>query len=300
MADHIDVFEFDSGKKGAHILILGAIHGNEICGPQAIREAIQKIENGSIILENGKVTFIPVCNPEAYKQNVRYIDRNLNRFMFPKEKIESYEDGLTNQLCPHLEKADVLLDLHSYMSGNTAFTFIQTPDGPETEYAKCLGGKYLVYGFAESFEKLSEERKKMGMGTTEYARLFGTVAVTHECGLHEDPQSVVNAGNAILNALRYFSLIEKDRVITEDSEPDLLKINYNVIKEREGSLVHPWENFTPVEKNQLIALYDDGEEVRAKHDGFLVLPRKKLNLGEEWFYLAKKTEKNRATKSPAS
>ena len=172
----LDVCVFDSGLKGPHLLVLGAIHGDEVCGPIAIPRVIEKFQNRTLFLKKGKVTFVPVCNPKAYEENVRFIDRNLNRYMSPISEPKLYEDDLTNALCPLLESADVLLDIHSYHVGGEPFIFVQDPNAEEVPFAQTLGPKHMVYGFAEAYQNAdgadSEEALKESMGTTEYIRLF--------------------------------------------------------------------------------------------------------------------------------
>ena len=52
---------------GSRLLVLGAVHGNEVCGTQAIRQILQEIDSGELALQRGSVTFVPVTNPLAYQ-----------------------------------------------------------------------------------------------------------------------------------------------------------------------------------------------------------------------------------------
>ncbi|MCA3176279.1 MAG: succinylglutamate desuccinylase/aspartoacylase family protein, partial [Burkholderiales bacterium] len=45
---------------GPQVLVLGAVHGNEICGTRAIERVLREIDDGSLKIERGSVTFIPV------------------------------------------------------------------------------------------------------------------------------------------------------------------------------------------------------------------------------------------------
>jgi len=44
----------------------------------------------------------------------------------------------------------------------------------------------------------------------------------------------------------------------------------------------------PVVAKQVIAKLDDGSELTAEQDGYIVIPFPEATAGEEWFYLAKK------------
>lgn len=64
----IRTYTFQGKYPGKHLLILGAIHGNEVCGTQAIEKLISQLESGEIVIENGSLTLVPVANEAAYLQ----------------------------------------------------------------------------------------------------------------------------------------------------------------------------------------------------------------------------------------
>lgn len=51
---------------------MGAVHGNEVCGPKALERVVAEIESGAIEIEAGKLVVIPVCNEQAYDQNAAW------------------------------------------------------------------------------------------------------------------------------------------------------------------------------------------------------------------------------------
>ena len=90
----IEKHEFKGKNDGLSLLVLAAVHGNETAGTQACRRIIDEIERGALALKNGKMTLVPVCNPEAYRRDVRNIDENLNRVMTVHDNPRSYEQIL--------------------------------------------------------------------------------------------------------------------------------------------------------------------------------------------------------------
>ncbi|MBM0206332.1 succinylglutamate desuccinylase/aspartoacylase family protein [Micromonospora sp. STR1s_5] len=116
----LETTRFATGRPGPRLLVLGAVHGNETCGPQAIDRVLAAIRSGSIALRRGDVTFLPVANPRAFGQNTREGERNLNRDLRERSIPRDNEDRLGNLLCPLLRAHDVLLDLHSF-TGPAAF-----------------------------------------------------------------------------------------------------------------------------------------------------------------------------------
>src|ERR1043166_1908524 len=119
----IEAHSFHAVQPGKRLLIIGGVHGNEVCGPAAIRKALKPLEGGKLRLKAGSVTFIPVANPEAYRQGKRFTEHNLNRSFQRREFPKLYEEVVQNILAPYLENCDVLLDIHSSRAGGPAFAF---------------------------------------------------------------------------------------------------------------------------------------------------------------------------------
>jgi predicted deacylase len=127
---------------GARLIVLGAVHGNETCGTQAIRRVIAEIESGQLGIVAGSVTFVPVTNPLAYARQQRMGDRNLNRNLVPTDTPAEFEDRIANWLCPLLAQHDALLDLHSFHTAGEPFVML----GPEDNS-----------GLLEPFARAAEE-----------------------------------------------------------------------------------------------------------------------------------------------
>lgn len=49
---------FESRAQGPHLLVFGAIHGNEVCGPRALKRLITALESREIQLLRGTLTRI--------------------------------------------------------------------------------------------------------------------------------------------------------------------------------------------------------------------------------------------------
>ena len=101
---------FTALQPGPKLIVLGAVHGNEVSGSKAILKMIQEFEIGDRLLVKGQVTFVPITNPLAYNRKQRNGDRNLNRNLTPTNNPTDFEDHVANWLCPLLAAHDVLLD----------------------------------------------------------------------------------------------------------------------------------------------------------------------------------------------
>jgi predicted deacylase len=221
---------------GPRLLVLGAVHGNEVCGTQGISRVLAEFESGAQSLVCGSVTFVPITNPLAYKKVQRSGERNLNRNLAPTSSPLEYEDHIANWLCPLMAQHDVLLDLHSFQGQGQAFVMVGPKDNrgelepfahaaQEEAMALRLGVQRFVDGWLSTYARGVERRRaamgadasrqallntdaRYGVGTTEYMRSVGGYALTLECGNHADPQAPEVAYRAIRNTLAHLGLVQ--------------------------------------------------------------------------------------------
>jgi predicted deacylase len=284
-----EIFTFEGSAQGPRFVVFGGVHGNEKCGPQAINRIMDLIRSGDIRITGGKVTFVPICNPLAYEKNVRFVERNLNRFFYPKETIKDYEDNLDLILCPVAAQADYLLDLHSYTSQGGAFIFLENLDEKNILFANALGVPRIIHGWADALQNnVDVIDKKQAMGTTEYAREFGAVAITLECGTHKHPRAADVGFQSILNAMKYLKIAELEESLNITDLPEersyQIKMGGSHLKLRAGDFLRDWNNMDPIKKGEIIARYEDGSEIIMPEDGFIVLPKRDTAVGHEWFF----------------
>lgn len=302
--------EYAGLKRGHRLIVTGGVHGNEVCGPIAIRRILSDLERGELRIVAGQVTFVPVANPLAYAHRRRNGDRNLNRNLAPTPSPKDFEDHVANWLCPLFARHDILLDVHSTTARNPAFAMLGPPnnDGPvepfrhfekERAWALRLGVHRFVDGWLSTYATGVERRRaaghgnplntdsKYGVGTTEYMRSVGGCAITLEAGQHDAPESPEVAYRAIRNTLAYFG-------ITDEAPPmpvtDTEKLHlYEVIdKDHEGdTFTKAWASFHPLKAGEVIGTRHDGTPVVAPEDGCILFPDAKAQPGNEWFYLAR-------------
>jgi predicted deacylase len=93
---------FEALAPGPRLIVLGAVHGNEVCGARGIERVVAEFDAGTLQLARGVVTLLPVTNPLAYLKVQRNGERNLNRNLRPSDNPQDYEDQIANRLCPML------------------------------------------------------------------------------------------------------------------------------------------------------------------------------------------------------
>jgi len=308
---------FTATAPGVRLIVTGAVHGNETCGTVAIRRVLGDIEQGRLAIVAGEVTFVPVTNPLAYERGQREGDRNLNRGLAPTPHPREFEDHVANWLCPLLARHDALLDLHSFRTPGEPFVLVGPEDNAgalepfghaarEAGLAVRLGVHRIVDGWLGAYAGGVERRRArhalagtssrnmdadFGVGTTEYMRRSGGWGMTLECGQHDDPRAPEVAYRAIVQTLAHLELIAAPNPPAA-THIDALRLCHVVDKEDAGDrFSRAWASFDPVCAGDVIATRRDGTAVRAEFDGCIVFPSPNAEPGQEWFYLARPTQR---------
>lgn len=279
----IETFLFDSGRTGKRLVIFGAIHGNEHCGPKAMERIMTAIRAGSIQLIAGSVRFVPVCNPDAYARNVRYVEVNLNRVFTKTSEPQTYEARLANELCALLDtEADMLLDVHSTSAPGPFSVFIDYPSPEVDAFAQSLGPNYILLDWPAVYA--SNPHGFTSVCTSDYAHSVRIPSVTIECGQHDDPPTVDTAEMAILRAMAYAGVIE--RAPEHFRKPARVRMKYVEKKMAESDMcTKRWEHLEAVPAGTVIAERADGTRITATEDSIVLLPKHHAKAGEEWFYV---------------
>lgn len=303
--DPFETVRFAGMEPGRKLIIVGAVHGNEVCGTKAILRVIEDCRAGRIKIRRGKVTFVPVANLKAYRQNTREGDRNLNRDFSEKPIPQNYEDKVANILGPLLREHEVLLDLHSFSSEGEPFIFCGPLDntGPaepfrwaaeEGAFAARLGVDIVMHGWLDNYARLLALRAENGfrvghvaegVGTTEFMRFSGGYAVTLECGTHKDPEAVNVAYRAILNALAHLGLVDAPApAVSMTRGVEVVQV---VLCMNEGDrLAQPWKTGDAVTAGDVIARRANDEPLLAPSDGMVVFPNASAKPGDGFYYFA--------------
>lgn len=311
--------QFSAPEPGPRLLVLGAVHGNEVCGTAAIQRTIEALEQGWLGLRRGTVTLVPVTNPRAYARGQRQGDRNLNRRLLPTAAPQDFEDRLANWLCPLLAAHEVLLDLHSFQSGSEPFVLVGprnnqdsvepfAHEAKELALARALGVDKAVYGWLSTYAAGVRRRQRnhpelpesarcvdYGVGTTEYMRRCGGWGVTLECGQHGDPQSREVAYQAIVRTLTHLGMASAPVAMPSPGRP-MAGVQLFEVFDRDDErdqLAANWKSFDAVHKGETIAERADGLIIQATEEVQIVFPNPLAVVGTEWFYLARPSDRFR-------
>jgi len=298
--------------QGPRVIIMGATHGNEICGTEAIKRVMAELDSGELRIAAGSITFVPIVNPLAYQKNERNGDRNLNRNLFPKDEPQDFEDQVANWLCPLLAQHDVLLDLHSFNAAHGEPFVMVGPannDGDlepfqhaekERALARRLGVRRFVTGWMAAYGGGVKRRSRgnaaeletvlrYGVGTTEYMRTTGGYALTLECGQHLDLRAPEVAYRAIMNTLAFLKLIDapEPEPVPFDEMEALQMVVVHDKGDAADAFSRTWASFDPVIEGEQIGTRADGTPVLAEFSGRILFPDAKANANSEWYYLTR-------------
>ena len=266
--------KIDGKHKGPEILIVGATHGNEPAGVEAIVRIHKLIQSGEIEIERGVVHFL-LGNPEAYIKNSRYIDFDLNR-LFLDEHTDSYEGHRMQEVKRLIHNHNgfhALLDIHSVSKGDNQMMIYNS------EYENCypLACKissiptHLTYSTAQLPGLLIEECTRLG-----------SFALGIECGNHTDPHSSDVAYEHALHLLIYFGLIEPthlEQFSQHHSRPEIItqyQMSHAIIPSEGFKFTKDFETGDFITEGETYANSTEVEYVAAD-DCYIVMPPKKVD-----------------------
>ena len=298
-------------EKGPLLICIGAMHGNEPAGVEALKLMIERLEkepdsNPSFIF-SGRLLALR-GNLKAIKENKRFIKKDLNRQWTPERvafvkatSVESLdpEDQELKELIEVIEQEIqdyqpekiVVLDLHTTTAFGGIFS-IATNDEESLRIAIELHAP-VILGLLDGISGTSLHYFNNENFTPE------TVAVCFESGQHNEALSIDRAVAAITNCLRTIGCVDPKHV--ENAHDKMLKeyadglpkvsqlIMAHPITEGDNFEMYPnYKNFQIVTKGDLIAKDKNGD-ILAQDDGLILMPLYQKQ-GDDGFFLIKENQ----------
>lgn len=275
----IEVHSFRSPNPWNDLLVLGSIHGDEVCGSKAIDTVISDIRNNATLLLCGSITCIPRANRRAYEAWVRYIEYNLNRIFWQRDAI-SWEHHIARTIAEYIPQSDFLLDLHSLHEWNVPFAFLESPLPQAKEFVGYSHIEYVVVGWEELYSGTKD------MDSVSFATSMNIPGVTIECWQHKDPTAVIHAEKSIRSAMEFLGNIKKLRQngVEWPRTKRYVRVNKIVQRPTGAKFAKDWKNFDAIRRWEIIWYSDDGTHL-APYDGYILIPKPEWCAWEEWYYL---------------
>jgi predicted deacylase len=288
------VWRFDSETAGPSTLITALIHGNEICGPWAIKDLIESLQAKKISLVRGNLT-LALCNLEAFDRfdpnNLhasRFIEEDMNR-VWSVDKLQSnatVERRRANAFMPFVENADYLLDLHSMHDPGEPLllTGLDRKDFDFTKQLNLPGHIIVDAGHSE------------GVRLRDFQANTTTLLV--ECGFHLDASSKAMAKLSVarfLVATGQVNLAELDnswlptKAQEAFSSKQVAVTHAIVAKSNDMQFKQEWQNMQTIPKEGQLLAVDGNTIFRTPYDNCtLIMPSlKQLRPGVTVMRLAK-------------
>lgn len=262
----------DSGESGPNVVILCAVHGNEPCGVEALKNLLPVLN-----IKKGKVTCV-LANPAAYKDSARGTESNLNRVfendeILSKEDIGSYEYKRSKFLTKFLKDADYLLDVHSYYNKRGQPFVICEPKS--FDIVKNFDVNIVLSGLDEIHQG----------STDRFMNSIGKYGICIECGQHDDSSSIGVAEDSIKRFLSNLGMIDGFDFVT-NTEMRYANAEYMHISKVNFKPSREYKNFEKIKKGEVLGT-DGGDNVIAPYDGFIVFCNELDESGEEAFVFGK-------------
>ncbi|WP_248910520.1 succinylglutamate desuccinylase/aspartoacylase domain-containing protein [Halocatena marina] len=234
------------GKGEPELAILGAVHGDELCGVHAIEALLDEDPDVQ------KPVKCIIANEPAVEQHVRYIDTDLNRVFPGDPAAETYEPRLAYRLQAELEGCTTL-SMHSTQSDGRPFAIVDE-SGP---LAETICPQLSVAAVVEAADEFP------------HALVHHVDVVEVECGLQGTEQAADNAEQLVWEFLAATGALS-DRSEPSERALPVLSLKRLIPKPDGGSYEVHVENFDRVEKGAVVATVD-GEEITATESCYPVL-----------------------------
>ena len=297
---------YGQGRKGPLLIAIGALHGNEESGVEAVKLLtkmleVEPITNPSFVFHGAFIGILG--NIQAYEKGLRYLDRDLNRMWQPRHvaKGQKKVHGLSaeyheqaaiiasvkEEVKSYQPTEVVILDLHSTSSPGGIFT-IPAKDERSLELAHALHAPVITHMLDElSGTTLHYFSDKIVEGVK-------CTALSFEAGQHMDPLSINRCIAAIINCMKSLRCVSEEDV--EHIHDDIL-IRYSEPYPKQSRLIYKhdikpidqfrmragYENFQYVEKGEILA-HDRNGEIAAPESGLLLMPLYQKQ-GSEGFFI---------------
>jgi succinylglutamate desuccinylase len=255
-----------ANREGAHVVIVGGTHGNEPAGVKAMVAFHRRLIKDGIKLHSGKVSLL-MGNPQAYRKDRRYVDRDLNR-IFGDPDDTTVEGRRALEIKNFFtENKDIrsLLDLHSVSIGDFKICVYKKQNVQSFKLAITISDIDLHFAYHPEHTP----------GTLiEAAGKHQICGIMVECGNHMSKQAVNTALEHIRAIVVYHNLM--DAVLSSKKSMPATLIQYESIQSIRPAvnfrfLVEGVKTGTKLEKGQQFARDDTGYHVAAQ-ECYIVVP----------------------------
>ncbi|MEZ4919147.1 MAG: succinylglutamate desuccinylase/aspartoacylase family protein [Saprospiraceae bacterium] len=306
----------NGSEKGALVLVLGAVHGNEIAGYDAIREVLDllnhALHDSALSKFHGKFIGL-IGNRAALSAGKRFVDCDMNRLwtrehiamlqqpsntQFNAEEVELLDlyKFILHEIQDYKPEALIVLDLHTTSAEGGVFC-IPAHTQQSLRLAKHLHAP-VILGLLDGIEgtllHFIQDKQFHVNGYPEHQ-----IGVAFEGGQHDEPASKSRCIAAIFNCLRSAGCIPEDaflgkhdQILTDHSAslPKVTELVYvHHIQPADAFKMRPgYFNFKSIAQNEHLA-DDKNGPIHASSAGRILMPLYQTQ-GTDGFFIVKDLE----------
>jgi len=278
----------DSSRPGPHVVLLSLMHGNEFAGAIVLDRLLR--ENLTPVRGKLSFAFVNLAAFERFDPRSptlsRFIDEDINRLW--EEPIltsprRSIELDRAREIRPLIDRADVILDLHSML----------WPSDPLILCGSTARGRALAHAVGWPPTVVADTGHANGPRLIDYVRFTGTeaTAVLVEAGQHWRPETIDIAMASVSGLLRHLRLVAANTTLPLPPKgPVQFARVTDVVTARTGSFsfVRPWYGGEVVARRNTVIATDGLTEIRTPYDDcLLVMPSLRPGRGHTAVRLAK-------------
>lgn len=291
----------DSGDKNVLIVLIGAIHGNEVAGLKAIDNIFREIEENNLQIK-GKIVGL-AGNLQAIKSKKRFIAHDLNRSwsidninsvmdkdksLLEHEDLELFEvHELLESLSQEEFQQKILIDLHTTSADNGNFivlpeksmdyTLIRSLKLPMImDLIRYIPGTLLDYMNHKDFISFAFEGGQIGSDQAVDLMTHGIWEIMYQAG-------VIAPKNDFKELLHYEELIGS---LHKPLPEQVTVLHRHKISEGDYFHMKPgYKNFHKIEKGEILA-EDKNGKIKSPFDGLIFMPLYQ-NIGNDGFFVVK-------------
>jgi len=280
------IWRITSAHPGTHVLIFGAIHGNEKTGIETVKHFVKAFSDGSRTLASGTLT-LALANTRAMAENERWVGgKDLNRYFTDAHLLKGVEGsweeeraGILAKLC---QEADILLDIHS--SNRPAIPFACSRIDAAHERV------YKWFPFENVIEDPEFVFGDEPVTSEEYMDRIGKVGVCVETGLCESLDRLDAIIKSCEGVMVEFGLLNIPAPALPKKKPatyrfyKTIKLSARGFEFAKGMGTH---SFQPVRAGEVIG-HQGEDTVTLDRDGVIIFPKIKeyQQLGKPVCYIA--------------
>ena len=276
----------DSGLPGPHVLLVSLIHGNEFAGAIVLEELLR--EGFSPL--RGRLT-MGFANIAAYLRfdpanplASRFVEEDMNRVWDDAQLFgvrHSQELDRAREICPLVDTADIMLDLHSML----------WPSDPLLLCGPAPQGRELASAIATPALVIADQGHAGGKRLIDYGRFTETsraaAGILVEAGQHWEPGCIAQTRTSVASLLHHAGMACPPPA---SSAPLTFGQVTRTITARTNRFVftHEFRGGEVIPTAGTLIAHDGEEEIRTPHDNcLLVMPSLRVSLGHTAVRLAR-------------